>query len=267
MEEIEVTPDKERRGIQAIEAGGQLLLALEAHGRPLPLKKLGRAANMAPGKAHPYLVSLSKLGLVTQDASTGHYWLGPTAMELGLLTLRTLNPQREAAPFAELLAQETGHSVALSVWGNHGPTVVSLVDATYPLHTNMRVGTVMSLAGTATGRLFVAYLPRQLIEESLLEDDRRLGPDISRTVEPSELQDMLRLVHEHGLSRSVDMPTLGVSSFAAPVFDYSGNLVMAVTLLGRTRSFDATWSGNQAKAVRACGSAISVRLGNLRRGP
>jgi DNA-binding IclR family transcriptional regulator len=266
MEEIDVAPDKARRGIQAIEAGGQLLLALEAHGHPLPLKKLARAANMAPGKAHPYLVSLSKLGLVTQDASTGHYWLGPTAMELGLLTLRTVNPLREAAPFAELLAQETGHSVALSVWGNQGPTVVSLIDATYPLHTNMRVGTVMSLAGTATGRLFVAYLPRQLIEESLREDDRRLGPDIAKTVEPSELQDMLSLVHEHGLSRSMDMPTVGVSSFAAPVFDYSDNVVMAVTLLGRTRSFDTAWSGNHAKAVRACGSAISTRLGSLRRG-
>jgi DNA-binding IclR family transcriptional regulator len=66
---------------------------------------------------------------------------------------------REATPFADDLARATGHSVALSVWGNQGPTVVYLFEANYPLRVNLRTGTVMSLAGTATGRLFAAYLP------------------------------------------------------------------------------------------------------------
>jgi DNA-binding IclR family transcriptional regulator len=48
----------------------------------------------------------------------------------------------------------------------------------------MRTGTVMSLAGTATGRLFAAYLPRKLIEASMAEDYRRLGPDIATPLKP-----------------------------------------------------------------------------------
>jgi DNA-binding IclR family transcriptional regulator len=254
--------EKERRGIQSIEAGGQLLLALGAQGRPMPLRELAKAADMAPGKAHPYLVSFAKLGLVTQEASTGYYWLGPTAMQLGLVTLRMLNPVREATPFAENLARETGHSVALSVWGNQGPTVVFLFDAIYPLHTNIRTGTVMSLAGTATGRLFAAYLPAKLIEESLLEDERRLGPDIAKPIDTSELQGMLNEVRKHGVSRSINIPTPGVSSFAAPVFDYSGNIVLGITLMGRSRSFDTDWAGIQAKAAKACGVEVSKRLGH-----
>lgn len=254
--------EKERRGIQSIEAGGQLLLALGAHGRPMPLRELAKAADMAPGKAHPYLVSFSKLGLVTQEASTGYYWLGPTAMQLGLVTLRMLNPVREATPYAENLARETGHSVALSVWGNQGPTIVFLFDAIYPLHTNIRTGTVMSLANTATGRLFAAYLPAKLIEESLLEDERRLGPDIAAPIDHRELQDMLAEVRKHRVSRSVNNPTPGVCSFAAPVFDYSGNIVLGITLMGRSRSFDSDWNGTQAQAVKACGIEVSKRLGH-----
>ena len=257
--------EKERRGIQSIEAGGQLLLALGAQGRPMPLKELARAADMAPGKAHPYLVSFSKLGLVTQEPSTGYYWLGPTAMQLGLVTLRMLNPVREATPFAESLARQTGHSVALSVWGNQGPTIVFLFDAIYPLHTNIRTGTVMSLAGTATGRLFAAYLPAKLIEESLLEDERRLGPDIAKPIDAGELQALLNEVRKHGVSRAVDNPTPGVCSFAAPVFDYSGNIVLGITLMGRSRSFDTEWTGAQAKAVKACGVEVSRRLGQASR--
>lgn len=261
----EAGSEKERRGIQSIEAGGQLLLALGAQGRPLPLKELARAADMAPGKAHPYLVSFAKLGLVTQEASTGYYWLGPTAMQLGLVTLRMLNPVREATPFAEQLARETGHSVGLSVWGNQGPTMVFLFDAIYPLHTNIRTGTVMSLAGTATGRLYAAYLPARLIEESLREDELRLGPDIAQPVDAQELQRLLAEVRQHGVSRAVNNPTPGVCSFAAPVFDYSGNIVLGISLMGRSRSFNTDWDGPQATAARKYSQEISKRLGGRAR--
>ncbi len=128
---------KERRGIQSIEVGGQLLLALGAHGRPMALRDLAKAAGMPAGKAHPYLVSFGKVGLVTQDATTGHYGLGPTAIQLGLASLRMLNPVREATPFAEALAERTQHSVALAVWGNLGPTIVLLIEPVYPLQVNL----------------------------------------------------------------------------------------------------------------------------------
>jgi DNA-binding IclR family transcriptional regulator len=231
----------------------------------MALSELARAAEMAPGKAHPYLVSLVKLGLAAKEPTTGYYSLGPTAMQLGLVSLRTVNPVREATPFAEHLARETGHSVALAVWGNQGPTAVALFDAAYPLHTNIRSGMVMSVAGTATGRLFASYLPVQLIEESLLQDENRLGPEIASPVASADLQRMLRDVRKHGVSRAVNNPTPGVCAFSAPVFDYSGNMVLALTLMGCTRSFETECDGTQARAVKACGIAISNRLGAVPR--
>lgn len=253
--------ERERRGIQSIEVGGRLLLALGAHGRPMPLRDLARAAAMAAGKAHPYLVSFGKLGLVTQDAVTGHYWLGPTAIQLGLVSLQMLNPVREATPFAESLAVSSGHSVALSVWGNQGPTIVRLIDPIYPLHVNLRTGTVMSLAGTATGRLFAAWLPRRLFEESMQEDYKRLGPDIATPLNPAEVEAQLTEVRARGLSRTINRPTPGVVSFAAPVFDYSGNIVLGITLMGSSGIFDPAWDGPEARAIRDCAAEVSRRLG------
>ena len=257
----EKKPIKVRRGIQSIEVGGQLLLALAEHGRPMSLGDLAKAAHMPSGKAHPYLVSYSKLGLVSQDIATGHYWLGPTSIQLGLVSLRMLNPVREATPFAQNLAQETGHSVALSVWGNHGPTIVLLIDPIYPLHVNMRTGTVMSLAGTATGRLFAAFLNKQLIESAMAEDYKRLGPDIAHPLKPEEVNKKLQEVRKYGLSRSVNNPTPGVTSFAAPVFDYSKTIVLGITLMGSSGTFDPAWQGPQAKAIKACADEVSKKLG------
>lgn len=260
----EPAAEKERRGIQSVEVGAQLLLVLGQHGRPMPLKDLSKAAGMPTGKAHPYLVSYAKVGFVVQDAVTGYYWLGPTAIQLGLVGLRMLNPVREATPDAERLADATGHSVALSVWGNHGPTIVRLVDPIYPLHVNLRTGTVMSLAGTATGRLFAAYLPKPLIEQAMAEDYKRLGPDIAKPLKPEDVEKQLVEIRRHGLSRSIGNPTPGVNSFAAPVFDYSGNIALGITLMGSSGIFDSSWDGPQAKAVKECAAEVSKRLGHRR---
>ena len=70
-------PHNAQRGIQSIEVGGQLLLALARQGCPLLLKDLAQAAGMTPAKAHPYLVSFGKLGLITQEPGTGRY--GPVS--------------------------------------------------------------------------------------------------------------------------------------------------------------------------------------------
>ena len=93
-------PEKPRRGIQSVEIGTQLLVALGAHVRPMGLQELGKAAGIAAGKAHPYLVSFVKVGFVVQD-STGRYELGPLALQLGLSKLQRLDPIKEATPLIE----------------------------------------------------------------------------------------------------------------------------------------------------------------------
>jgi len=41
-----------------------------------------------------------------------------------------------------------------------------------------------------------------------------------------------------------------VNAFSAPVFDYSGNIVLAITLMGSSGIFDSSWTGAQAQAIK-----------------
>ena len=149
--------ERSPRGVQSVEVGGQLLQALVRAGRPLALKDLAAAAGMAAPKAHPYLVSFVRLGLVSADA--GRYGLGPMAMELGLISLQQHDPVRLASEPLEGLALASGCTVALALWGNQGPTVVRVAEAPSPVHVSLRHGTVLNLAQTATGRVMAAARP------------------------------------------------------------------------------------------------------------
>jgi DNA-binding IclR family transcriptional regulator len=253
---------KPRRGIQSIEVGGKLLLALVERGKPMVLRDLAGQAGMPPAKAHPYLVSFGNLGLVKQDPVTGHYELGPLALQLGLVSLQRLEPVKEAVPEVVSLVEKTGHTVFVSVWGNLGPTIVRIEESSHPIHVNLRMGTVLSLVETATGCVFAAFLPPKQIERILQDQLVRLpGGGASPKQATKLLEQSASEVRRRGIARSVGRPIPGVNAVSAPVFDAAGNIVLAITAMGPVGVFDPSWNGEVAKALREAASAVSARIG------
>lgn len=254
---------KARRGIQSIEVGGSILVALAAAGDAMTLKDLAAAAKMSAAKAHPYLVSYGNLGLVRQDAVTGRYELGPLALKIGLACLRRLNPVKVATAATAALAQRIQQTVALAVWGNAGPTIVHIEESTWPIHMNLRTGTVMSL-NTATGRVFAAYLPAKMMERFVENAARNPGfPQVAGGHSNwEEMQPALEEVRRRGLARALGAPIPGVNAFSAPVFDHEGHVVLVITALGPAGAFDADWESANAQALRETAQEVSNALGS-----
>jgi DNA-binding IclR family transcriptional regulator len=252
---------KKSRGIQSIEVGGELLRALARSGEPMMLRDLAREAGMTPAKAHPYLVSFSRIGLTEQDETNGRYEIGALALELGLISLRRLSAVRIAAPRIAALASEIDHAVSLAVWGTHGPTVVRLEEPSRPVHIVMRVGSVMAMLETATGRAFAAFLPPKTMNAALETGLDRLGVGYDPGRDPKKAAETLAEVRRNGLARALGDPLPGVNAFAAPVFDHAGHVVLVITAMGPAGTFDPRWVSPIAKALQACAEDVSKRLG------
>ena len=253
---------RRQRGIQSIEVGLRVLQALTEQRRPLPLKDIGRLADMAPAKAHPYLVSFMQGGLVKQNPLTGHYELGPGALQLGLAALQQLDPLTEASQEAAQLAAASDLSIALAVWGHLGPTVVRLDEPRYPLHVNLRVGTVMSLFNTITGRVFAAYLPEKMVRSMLEDEHRRVVGGTSASFDAPEVQALLSEIRATGMGRGVSMPQPGVNTLCAPVFDAAGHIALVMTMIGPQGVFDAEIDSAAGELLRQHARRTSLRLGH-----
>ncbi len=248
-----------QRGIQSIEVGGRLLLALADAGRPLALKDLAQAADMTPPKAHPYLVSFGKLGLVAQDTGSGRYGLGPLAMQLGLISLQQYDPVRLATARLPELARGLGHMVALVVWGNQGPTVVRTEEPPSPVHVNMRHGTVMSVRGTASGRLFAAHLPAALVQPVLQADPAAAPAE-------ADFQQQVAVARSAGLAHAVDSALPGISALAAPVFDAAGQMVLSLTVIGPGAMLDTHRDSDAARVLLQVAHELTAQLGGAAHG-
>jgi DNA-binding IclR family transcriptional regulator len=261
--------ESDSRGIQSIEVGGRLLLALAHHGQPLALKDLAAAADMTAGKAHPYLVSFIKLGLVERETEGGRYGLGPLALQMGLIGLQQYDPVRLATERIDELARATGHTVAIAVWGHRGPTLVRIAEAPSPVHVSMRHGTVMSIPDTASGRLFAAFGPADAVREALANEAGLAGagtrPARARTGGHFGLgaafDREIERVRADGLAGIDGVALPGLSALAAPVFDARGQLVLSLTAIGPSAIFDATVGGAVARVLGPAAAQLSTRLG------
>lgn len=254
---------KERAGIQSVEVGFGLLQALGEAPGPLMLRDLARAANMSAAKAHRYLVSFQRLQLVVQDAASTRYDLGPAALKLGLASLSRLDAVKLARERVARLMEEIGHTLALAVWGNHGPTIVHWEESPQAVTVNLRLGDVMPLLSSATGLCFAAYAPKDAIAGMLKEELARLQkqgrPDRPTTM--AEVRALLEDVRKRGGSRVVDTLLAGIVGFCVPVFDSDGHMALGIVAMGPTGSFDPEWGGAVEKPLRAAAAQLSSDLG------
>jgi DNA-binding IclR family transcriptional regulator len=250
---------KAQQGVQSIEVGGRLLQALAQAERPQMLRDLASASAMPAAKAHRYLVSLTRMGLVEQHTETGLYDLGAFALQLGLSALARLDPVAAAGPALIDLSRETGQTVALAVWANQGATIVRWLGADTPVAASLRVGSVMPLTRSATGGAFLAFLPAQttapFVRKELSEQARKgIAPGSQ-----AEVDRWIAQTRRLGYARTSEFIP-GISGVAAPVFDHTGSMVLALVALGYAKPFEeaiATISG----AVSRAAAALSVRLG------
>lgn len=254
---------KERQGIQSIEVGFRLLHVLCEAKHPMMLRDLAAASGMPAAKAHRYLVSFMRTGLVEQNPATGRYDLGSYALELGLSSLGRLDPVRLAAPILDDLCEEIQESVALAVWGNHGPTIVRIVDAGGPIAITMRTGALMSLTRSATGRVFAAFyrspMMRQMVSEEIQE--AATARKVAVTTIRRQLENTLADIRSRGISRASGAVNPGINGFSVPVYDHTGAMIAAITSLGPLGEFDESWDSPIAEATRAAGRKLSARLG------
>lgn len=265
----------QRAGIQSVEVGFELLKAMSEASGPLMLRDLAAAAGMSAAKAHRYLVSFQRLGLVAQDPVNTRYDLGPAALRLGLASLARVDAVKLARERVAELLQDTGHTVAIAVWGNQGPTMVHWAEAPQVMPVTLRLGDVMPLLSSATGRCFAAFMgsegrDAQRLATMIREELARLkklprnagvsAEDLPQS--PAEVQAMLDEVRRRGLARVVHSLLPGVGGFCAPVFDAQGHLALGLVVLGWVATLDTHWDGAPATALLNTARRLSADLGH-----
>jgi DNA-binding IclR family transcriptional regulator len=256
----EDAPDGEKSGktqfgVQSVEIGLRVLAVLAKAYQPMMLRDLARTMGMPSAKVHRYLVSLAREGMVEQETAGGRYSLGPLALSVGLAALHQLDVVKICGAAAADLRDRTDLTVLLAIWGSAGPTIVRWEESRRPIAVNVRVGSVLTLLESATGLVFAAFLPRHVTEEKLAEEMRD-HPD------RDEVESLLAKVRARGIALVRGNQLTSINAISAPIFDHTGNLAAALTILGPERRFNVRWDSVEARDLKEIAGQLSERLGH-----
>jgi DNA-binding IclR family transcriptional regulator len=247
-----------QQGIQSIEVGAAVLLALAEAGGPLALSEVAKRSGLHPSKTHRYLVSLVRTGLASRHVATGFYDLGPAARQLGVEALRRTDAVSTASAHAAELRDETGHTVNVAVWSDAGPMIVRWDTGAHVLPITVRVGSTLPLADSAVGQVFLAHLPASVTAEVLAAQQRRSE---TRELGRRRLDALVAAVRRDGFGRTVNAMIFGLAALAAPVFGADGELELVMGLALPSRLLTPEQAEQLGPVLRAAADRVSGELG------
>lgn len=233
--------------------------ALEDGRGPMSLTQLAIASGMTASKAHRYLVSLARIGLVARSAATGLYDMGPALRRLGAEALRRMDEVSLVSEHLPGLRDRTSHGVNLAAWSDHGPVIVRWDYGSHALPITVRVGATLPLLTSSVGRVFLAYLP-EVVTGPVLRSQLSTAELPNPTAE--QVASIKADVRRTGIASTSGGLIPGVASVAAPVFAAAESLPLVVAVVLPSRVATPAALDSISRALLDLTAAMSIELGH-----
>ncbi|WP_242909981.1 IclR family transcriptional regulator [Actinomadura terrae] len=201
----------------------------------LNLSEICRRAGLPLATGHRLVGELAAGGFL-ERVPDGTYRIGTRLWRIGSQAPAVTGLRELALPHMEDLYEATHDNVQLAVRRDLRVLVVERLRGTRSVPVLTQVGQTLPLHTTGLGKVLLAHAPPEVLEELIAAG---LTRHAARSItDPAELRESLEQVRRTGFAITRDEMTLGASSVGAPVRDFDGEVVAALSLVARTRGAD-----------------------------
>lgn len=194
-----------------------ILEAMDRMAAPLPLRSISDSTGINKATSYRILQTLSELGYVTQQPTTGHYQLTMKLSQLGHIPRHDKLIAR-ALPLMEDLHRTFNETTNLGVLEGNRVYYLRSLETTEPLRWIVRPGDSDSFHCTALGRAITAHLPTNELE-TLLRGEPFEARTPSTPTTAKALRNILDNVRQEGWALDDEDNDHGVTCLAVPLLD------------------------------------------------
>ena len=231
---VPISKVKPNSMIQTIERVMLILDVLSKNSKGISLGDLAAAVNLPKGTAHRLLSSLSYFDVVRQEPETRKYSLGFRLVELANILLEQIDIRKEAEPFLLDLSLKAKETVYLVILDRTEVVYIDRIEPNDPdlgLKAMSKVGQRNAANSCSVGKVLLAYLPEQILEETLKK--MPFIPKTENTItDPMQLKEHLRGVRNRGFAIDDEESEKGIRCVAAPIFKERGQAIAAISISG-----------------------------------
>jgi DNA-binding IclR family transcriptional regulator len=245
--------------VRAVERALQILGCFDDGHPERGISDIAQAVGLHKATAHRIVTTLVNYGFLERLADDQKYRLGLELPNLGYKVLRRMDLRREALPFMRQMVEEWDETCDLSLFDQGKIFYIEVLRGNRALTISAAVGQRLPAHATASGKLFLAYLPEKDLEEIL---NKPLDAYTDHTVtSPEKLRDQLAKIRDQGYAVDSEEYESGVCAIAAPIFNRGGQVVAALGCPSPITRMKPDRISEVAASFKETAKLISYRMG------
>jgi IclR family transcriptional regulator, KDG regulon repressor len=210
--------------------------------------------------AHRITSALVKRGYLLQPEKRGKYSVHPGKLSefIGIIR-KKLNVRTIALPYLHDLSQTVNEAVLLGVRRGHAAINIDVVNRGRLLNVTPDTAT-LGLYYTGAGKVFLAYLTDKEFQNYL--STLVMTPKTANTItEKDTLVKQMNEVRRIGVAFEDEEYEIGLRSIAAPIRDWEGRVVAAISIIGPTARINKQRLSELATIIKDYALRISQAMG------
>ncbi|MCZ4618621.1 IclR family transcriptional regulator domain-containing protein [Rhodococcus qingshengii] len=205
---------RERDIVQAVGRGLDVLRVFGTERRALSVTEVASLTGITRSAARRFVLTLEHMGHLAFDGNA--YIVRPAVLEIGDAYILSSGLPELVHPYLERLAAENKETASLTVMHDKRIVYVDRVQADRVLTVKIVVGTSLPAYAVATGRMLLADLSDEEID-NYLESTELRGFTERSTVAVEELRSKIHEARENGWALVDQELSDGVRSIAVPI--------------------------------------------------
>jgi len=207
----------------------RVLEAIAACHAPPQLAEICKAVDLPKPTVFRILSTLEHAGLVGREPGSKRYHCGPRMNQLASEVLLTSPARSARRAILEELVEQVGETCNLTIANGNTVLCLDRVETSWPLKITITAGTTVPIHSSASGKLFMAHMPRRS-RERLVRQLPLVRNTAHTLTEPARLFEEFELIRERGYSTEREEYLPGIFAMAVPVHDGDGRVVAAVSV-------------------------------------
>jgi len=227
-----------------------------------PIWRVGEIAEklvLSKSTASRIVQTLLDEGFLVKDKNSPGYRLGSATLALGGHFVGENELYQEVAPVLNKVVLETGESAHIAIKNNRHVLYLNKQIGPYYSDIQTQTGSNNPVHSTSSGKVLLAYSNEETID-IILGGELKAYTEYTLT-NPIKIRKQLKEIRRRGYAYSEGELKEENYSMAAPVFDFDGNIVCAITIVGPLARLTSKNKERFIRLLMRAATEASERLG------
>jgi IclR family KDG regulon transcriptional repressor len=248
--------------IKSVEKAFHIIELMAQEKRFIGVTEISKKLNINKSTVHAILNTLIKKGYFEQEPETGKYKLGIAFAVIANSALDSIDIRNKAKPIIRKLSEQVNETVHMVILRQGRVVYIEKQESLQSMRIHTEIGKSQPCHCTGVGKVMLAWMDPEDRRKIVLEHG--LAKKTVNTITDEKiLQKHLEEIRQKGYAIDDEENEEGLRCVAAPIRDYSGKVIAAISIAGPTTRLTMDNMENMAELVVKAALEISKELGNV----